>query len=371
MRSTNPVVPVLPMTGSKHASIAAADWLVEVKPIIGDLSTRAHRWWELTLEATLDVYHSWLKASPLQRLRIQPPSPVTCRELGNEQVIQRLEQRVTTILLPALPAELRHDLITARQLWPSAIFYKILRSYQPGGWAERSALLTDLTNTKAIKDPSGAASALRLWQRQKVRAVELGAAIPDALLQVRALENIVSQAVVKHPQALFRISSFRMEVGLDEQPSEATIAQFLELLIAEMDAIALSGSAGVSESSAIPSAKVLQTQTDKVPLLGIHPPNLADFGAGTRGVDMANIANFNMASLKMPPSVVFGAPLRSKERVTVPIVMLHNQHLRSCLGGVGSLTVVVERKVEVSTKNLRVLPMEKVLEMEMLQRWRQ
>ena len=324
------------------------------------------------MAATLEVYQVWLKASPLQRLRIQPPSPVSCRELGNEQVIQRLEQRVTTILLPALPAELRHDLITARHLWPSAILYKILRSYQSGGWAERSALLTDLTTTKAVKDPASAATALRLRRRQKQRALELGAAIPDALLQVRALETIVSQAVAKHPQSLFRISTFRLETGLDEQPNDTSISQFLELLTAEMDAIALSGSAGVSESSAIPSAKVLQTQTDKVPASGDTSTKLADFGAATRAVDMEKIANFSMASLKMPPSVVFGAPLRSVERVNVPIVMLHNQHLRSCLGGVGSLIVVVERKVAVSTKNLRVLPMEKVLEMGMLlQRWRQ
>ena len=112
---------------------------------------------------------------------------------------------MTTILLPSLPSELRNDLITSRQLWPCAILYKILRSYQPGGWAERSSLLMDLTTTKVAKDPSSAATALRLWHRQKQRAMELGAAIPDALLQVRALETIVSQAVARHPQSLFRI----------------------------------------------------------------------------------------------------------------------------------------------------------------------
>ena len=256
LRSTNPTVPPLPAVNKKHASIEAADWLEEMKPIIGDISNRASKWWEMTMSRTWEVYHVWLRSNPLQRIRINPPDPVPWQELGNEQVIKRLEQRVTTILLPALPNEVRNDLITSRQLWPCAILYKILRCYQPGGWAERSSLLTDLTATKAMKDAASAASALRLWHRQKQRAIELGDSIPDALLQVRALEMIVSLVTVKHPQSLFRISTFRMEAGLDEKPTDTSIAQFLELLTAEMDAIAL-GTTSVDTSSA-PSAKALQ-----------------------------------------------------------------------------------------------------------------
>ncbi len=189
-------------------------------------------------------------------MRIPPPDPVPWKDLGNEQVIKRLEQRVTTILLPALPVELRNDLVTSRQLWPCAILYKILRCYQPRERPERSSLLTDLTATKASKDPANAESALRLWHRQKQRAIELGASIPDALLQVRALEMVVSQVVAKHPQTLFRISTFRMETGLGEKPNDTSIAQFLELLTAEMDALALGTTSNDIASG--PSAKALQ-----------------------------------------------------------------------------------------------------------------
>ena len=160
---------MLPPVGQKHAAIQAADWLVEIKPIISDISNRAHGWRELTMAATATTYQRWLQASPLQRLRIAPPEPIEWKGLGSEQVIQRLEQRVTTILLPAVPMELRNDLITNRHLWPGTIIYKILKSYQPGGSAERSTLLTDLTNTNPAKSPSAAATALRLWNRQKIR----------------------------------------------------------------------------------------------------------------------------------------------------------------------------------------------------------
>ena len=260
LRSTNPVIPSLPPVNKKNSSIEAADWLVEVKPLIGDISNKASRWWELTMDRTVEVYQAWLQSNPLQRLRIQPPDPVSHQGLGSEQVIQRLEQRVTTILLPSLPLELRNDLVTSRQLWPCAILYKILRSYQPGGWAERSSLLMDLTTTKVAKDPSSAAAALRLWHRQKQRAVELGASIPDALLQIRALETIVSRAVARHPQSLFRISTFRMETGLDEQPNDTSIAQFLELLTAEMDAAALGTS--MSEEQQQTSTKAMSLEAD-------------------------------------------------------------------------------------------------------------
>ena len=262
LRSTNPTIPMLPPVGQKHSAIQAADWLVEIKPLISDISNRAHRWWEMTMEVTTTTYQRWLQASPLQRLRLAPPDPVDWHGLGSEQVIQRLEQMVTSILLPSVPPEIRNDLITNRHLWPGAIIYKILQSYQPGGWAERSTLLTDLTSTSPAKTPAGAATALRLWHRQKKRARELGASVPDALIQVRALEVIVSQAVLKFPQTMFRISTFRMEVGLDEHPREETIAQFAELLTAEMDAAAL-GTTAAGEQNNTPSTKALQAGEER------------------------------------------------------------------------------------------------------------
>ena len=89
-----------------------------------------------------------------------------------------------------------------------------------------------------------------------------------------------------------------MEVGLDEQPSEATIAQFLELLTAEMDAIALSGSAGGSESSATPSAKVLQTQTDKVPASGDTSTKPCRFWGSDKGCRHGKDCKFQHGQLE-------------------------------------------------------------------------
>lgn len=90
LRSTNPTIPPLPMVSKKHSLIEAAGWLVEVKFITCGFTG------------------------------------IPCRDYKSYHQIQfhGKEQRVTAILLPALPLEMRNDLITSRQLWPYAILYK-------------------------------------------------------------------------------------------------------------------------------------------------------------------------------------------------------------------------------------------------------
>ena len=247
LRSNNPVLPTLPPVTQRNSAVDAADWLVEIRPTIADLSTSAGSWWSATMETTLKVYKEWLASTPLERLRIHPPEPVDPTSFGNSQQVQRLEQRVTTILLPSLPSELRHDLISARQLWPSAILYRILRSFQPGGWGERSMLLTELTVTSAAVSAMEASNKLRMWRRHRGRALELGATLPDVLLQVRALDVIVQGVLKQHPQTQFRVASYRMEANIDERPTDESLAQFLELLTAEMDTLQ-TGSTDLSKS---------------------------------------------------------------------------------------------------------------------------
>ena len=238
IRSSNPVLPRLPQYGTKTSSVDAADWIIEIQPIIGDMSNKATKWWTLTMQSTMKIYEKWLCATPLERLRLPPPDPVNPMMVGGDpSSVQRLEQRITTLLLPAIPDEIRQDLVANRELWPSAIMYKVLRTFQPGGWSERSSLLADLTQVAVAKDPSQAANGLRLWKRQRARAIELGAGLPDLMLQVRALDNVVSKVLPQHPQALFRVSAFRMETHIDERPTTESLLQFHELLQAEVDTL--------------------------------------------------------------------------------------------------------------------------------------
>ena len=277
LRTSNPELPKLPEQGQKNSSVDASDWLVEIRPVISDISTRAGRWWTATMDSTMNVYQEWLAADPLTRLRLQPPQPVRDPSLGNPQIIERLEQRVTTILLPALPIELRRDLVANRQLWPGAVIFRVLRTYQPGGWGEKASVLQELTNPASAETPSEASSKLRMWRRQKARAEELKATLPDVMLQVQALETIVQKVIASHQQVSFRISTFRMYHKLDINPSQTSLMEFLELLTAEMDSLVnLSSSSLVdaptsTSTSSNPRTKALTTSPnatrDKVDLV--------------------------------------------------------------------------------------------------------
>jgi len=219
LRTSNPDLPKLPDPGQKNSSVDASDWLVEIRPVISDMSTRAGKWWTATMESTMKVYQQWLAADPLNRLRLMPPQPVRDPSLGNPQVIERLEQRITNVLLPALPLELRRDLVANRQLWPAAVLFQ------------------ELTSPVPAQTAAEAASRLRMWRRQRARAEELGATLPDVMLQVKALELIVQKVLTLHQNVSFRVSTFRMNHQLDTNPSSASLMDFLELLTAEMDSL--------------------------------------------------------------------------------------------------------------------------------------
>ena len=73
LRSTNPTLPKLPLLGQRHSSVDASDWLAEVRPLVGDLSTMSSLWWDLTLKHVMKSYNQWISATPLERLRQKPP----------------------------------------------------------------------------------------------------------------------------------------------------------------------------------------------------------------------------------------------------------------------------------------------------------
>ena len=263
----------------------------------------------------------WLAADPLTRLRLQPPQPVRDPSLGNPQIIERLEQRVTTILLPALPIELRRDLVANRQLWPGAVIFRVLRTYQPGGWGEKASVLQELTNPTSAETPSEASSKLRMWRRQKARAEELKATLPDVMLQVQALETIVQKVIASHQQVSFRIATFRMYHKLDINPSQTSLMEFLELLTAEMDSLVnLSSSSLVdaptaTSTSSNPRTKALTTSPnatrDKVDLV-------CRFWGTNNGCHHAKNCRFNTRSWKTSTNRCWHCSATTHQRAECP-----------------------------------------------------
>lgn len=109
--------------------------------LVGGLWTRASR---LTLREAQCFYERWKTSSPWERVQITPRLP---DELV-DTCYPRTEQRGVNLLLKAIPLDQQQALITDRELTSTALLYRLLVRYQPGG-----AGLTSLDKSAGVPEP--------------------------------------------------------------------------------------------------------------------------------------------------------------------------------------------------------------------------
>ena len=152
------------------------------------------------------------------------------------------------MLLNALPQSLKTEF---RELSCVCIIYKVLRAYLPGGQAEKGQILQALTVVKKGKTVVEAIDSLRGWQRYYKRAQELKLTVPDPLLQVAALNDMVKQVVQLDMQVQFRVGTFRMQHQVDVAPTQSVVENFYTMLLAELEHLhhtAKPGQAGAGDA---------------------------------------------------------------------------------------------------------------------------
>ena len=215
----------LPELAYDHSPLTLGDWFALVGPQMQDLSQGAAEWWKSTMEEAKKLYEVWLRSTPLDRLKITVGIPRTARFV-------RTEQRGVTLLLRAIPEEIRKELISARDI-STGVLFRLLVTYQPGGPGERSLILRKLTDLGQMRTFVETAVALREWRRY-LRAQEIGASLPDPTLLAAALEKVTQLVNRGGPQA-FRVAQARTQLGLDTTPTVQSIWSYSELLLAEMD----------------------------------------------------------------------------------------------------------------------------------------
>ena len=143
-------LPKLPELGGKNQGLEAGDWMAQIRPRIADVSHRAMWWWDTLVTMTTQRYQQWLGSDPITRLNVQPPR---VEELP--QGFTRLEQRVTSLLMQAIPKTLAAEMIANRQLGAVQIIFKVMKVYQPrrlGGASEHPA---SPYNDPTCRDVSG------------------------------------------------------------------------------------------------------------------------------------------------------------------------------------------------------------------------
>lgn len=209
----------LPLLPEDASPLSLGDWLTVITPLMRDVSQVSAIWWELTRGHALALYRQWKESTPLARVGINPQLPSELREAR----FQRTEQRGTSLLLRAIPQEQQQALIAAREMNSTAILFRLLVRYQPGGSGEKALLLQKLTCLEESKTMVEWTSALRTWRRHFQRATEVGAVIPDGTLLLVAMETAVKQIAIKDSQASFRLAQARSQIGVDEQIGRAHV----------------------------------------------------------------------------------------------------------------------------------------------------
>ena len=236
LKAVQVTLPALPQEG-REAGIVCGDWMVQVRLLIGDVAPVALQWWDDLMAEVMLRYQHWLQAGPLDRLQMPSPQPDAYNYNATRR---RLELRISTMLLAALPGALKTELVAARQLSSGEIMYKVLRH----------------TATTAKE----ATERLRKWRRHQLRAQELHVALPDPSIMVKGLTTLCMDVLATAPQASFRLSTFRLQQCLDINPTRESLEAYYQMLLAEMEHLSLS-----PESTATASGGTRNSTTDTPP----------------------------------------------------------------------------------------------------------
>ena len=229
-------VPVLPEPDA-DAAVKAADWLIQVKVIMSDLSAGSGEWWQMLVDEAKAAYDRWAAAPAIQRTSIKAiPSP----RLSDER-FTRLESRAFSMIHSSLPSSIKEELLAARALTCLDAIFVILKTFQPGGLAERSRLLDALSQPGIGSNPKEVVDKLRAWTRHLVRAESMGVSVPDASILMRGLDSLSSGQLAKHGQVNFRMSVVRNRLSLDHAPTEVHVKEYAEALQSEFTMLAISG----------------------------------------------------------------------------------------------------------------------------------
>ncbi|OLP84473.1 Transposon Ty1-NL2 Gag-Pol polyprotein [Symbiodinium microadriaticum] len=246
-----------------ETGVEFSDWLYVAEQTIGSLSDSATVWFQMTLRCSKEAYQRHQVASPLDRLSILPELPPELKE-GKWS---RLERKVMSMLLTAMPKAIKEDAVTHRVSSVAGIFYRLHVLYAPGGVNERTTILKQLEGAQGGDNVVDVITSLRKWRRNLTRALEMSVSPPDASVLLKGIELISGNAVKKQPDVHFRLALARNELQLQNRPTQETVLRYYDHVLAELQ-----------QTTPARSASRTQGSTEEVPRL-----RAVDGQAGTGG----------------------------------------------------------------------------------------
>ena len=189
-----------------------------------DVSPHAHRWWPLVEEEARQYYETWRQSTPVERLYVKP----RCKVVEEDPSLQRTEQRGTSMLIKAVPETIRETIVSERMMTSTGIIFTLMKNFQPGGANERTMLLKTLTQPSWGTSVKEATTTMRTWRRFHKRTSEIGAALPDATVLMKAMEEPMQLVSISDAQATFRLSQARAMLEVDSKPTMTAVWSFSE-----------------------------------------------------------------------------------------------------------------------------------------------
>ena len=231
VRSGAQELPPLPAWSSNQSPLQLSDWLLLIEPVVSDLTATAETWWKTLLKEAEGWYQSHMKMSPLERLQHGHGTPPSL----TQEKWQRLERRMSTMMLQAMPEQVREELVSTRRMSVFSIITHLYVIYCPGGISEKQNLLKNLEDPAEVQTLGDAPMALRKWIRWRQRATEIGAITPDPALLVRGLLRMTKKVLETNRELQFRVSLARHGLGIDTVPTLESVTQFAMHLLSECE----------------------------------------------------------------------------------------------------------------------------------------
>ena len=238
-----------------EAALDFQDWLEVAATSLSDLSEQSGEWWRAVIASTEETYRKWLAATPLERLSLTPDNT----EALTSGRWQRLNARVSTLLLNAMGTDLRADMISQRISQDAVkMTYRLYTWFQPGGSDEREDVLRRLQNPQEyVPYATDALKALRAWPRWLSRCKAVGMAAPDPSVLARGLKGITQVHIDKSGDASFRTSMVRTTLRLDAQPTVDQVLAYQRHLQAELETMA-AGKTTTSPTTSPPKLRAIE-----------------------------------------------------------------------------------------------------------------
>ena len=246
IRQTIPPFPMLKGPSGDQSGLQLQDWLDLLASNAADVSENSSSWWDQVRDFVQGVYATWLRSTLLERDQL--------RLDGGEHLAEgkwgRLNARICTLLLASLEESIKQDLI-ARQATRSAtaILMRLFVLYQPGGAAERTAVLSRLQSPPEGGNFSQALESIRAWPRWLRRCQEMKMIVFDGTVLARALTTVVEPHVKLDQDVMFRMQLVRSSLRVNGQPTLDQVRKYQEHLQSEMEYLATSNIARTTSSS--------------------------------------------------------------------------------------------------------------------------